>query len=133
MLLVVVIVAASTLAAAALLYGARVPPRVSSGTILIIASGTGYNDSVNHAVPQNSWPIITVQRGTTVTIEVYNADRQSHGFQISHYEDASINTIAPGQTFTVTFVVDTTGTFRIYCSIFCTVHWAMQSGELIVR
>jgi hypothetical protein len=29
-------------------------------------------------------------------------------------------------------MADESGTFRIYCSIPCTVHWAMQSGELVV-
>ena len=32
----------------------------------------------------------------------------------------------------VNFVANEAGKFRIYCNIFCSVHWAMQSGELVV-
>ena len=100
--------------------------------ILIVASITGFNDSVNHGVPQNPWPVAHVARGTTVNITVVNVDKQPHGFQVEHYFDSNIATVAPGQTLNVTFVANVTGTFRIYCVIPCTVHWAMQSGELIV-
>jgi FtsP/CotA-like multicopper oxidase with cupredoxin domain len=100
---------------------------------LIIASELGYNDSVDHGVPQNAWPVMNVQQGQNVTIVVCNADpAQSHGFQIEHYYDAILAAIAPGQVLRVNFVADQRGTFRVYCSIPCSVHWAMQSGELIV-
>ena len=100
--------------------------------ILIIASITGFNDSADHGVPQNSWPVIDVAKGTLVNVTVYNTDKQAHGFQISHYFDQNIETVAPGQRLNVSFMADESGTFRIYCSIPCTVHWAMQSGELVV-
>jgi len=100
---------------------------------LIVASQLGYNDSVDHGVPQNSWPVVDVRQGQNVTIVVCNADPvEPHGFQIDKYYDSGIVSIAPGQVLTVRFVADTTGTFRIYCNIFCAVHWAMQSGELVV-
>jgi heme/copper-type cytochrome/quinol oxidase subunit 2 len=99
---------------------------------LIVASVDGYNDSVDHGAPSNPWPVIQVSKGTMVNITVTNTDHQTHGFQITHYYDSSIFSVAPGQTIHVTFVADQKGTFKIYCSIFCTVHWAMQSGELIV-
>jgi len=100
--------------------------------ILIIANITGFNDSADHGVPQNSWPVIDVVKGTLVNVTVYNTDKQAHGFQISHYFDQNIETVAPGQRLNVSFMADESGTFRIYCSIPCTVHWAMQSGELVV-
>jgi hypothetical protein len=100
--------------------------------ILIIASITGFNDSADHGVPQNSWPVIDVAKGTLVNITVYNTDKQAHGFQVSHYFDQSIETVAPGQRLNVSFMANESGTFRIYCSIPCTVHWAMQSGALVV-
>jgi len=102
------------------------------GGFLVIASNKGYNDSVDHGVPTNSWPVIMVQQGTTVNITVCNTDFQAHGFQVTHYYDSSIVTIVPGQAIHVSFVADEKGDFRIYCDIFCTIHWAMQSGELIV-
>ncbi len=104
-----------------------------AGGFLIVASQTGFNDSVDHGVPQNSWPVIKVGLGQNVTILVCNADRsQPHGFQISHYYDARLISIPSGQLLTVAFIADSAGTFRVYCDIPCSVHWAMQSGELVV-
>ncbi|MDA4124221.1 MAG: cupredoxin domain-containing protein [Thaumarchaeota archaeon] len=134
LILVVAVVISSTLVVAySLNLGKAGPGTKQSGGFLIIAGPNGYNDSIDHGVPQNPWPIVKVQKGTTVTISVYNSDHQAHGFQITHYLAGSINTVAPGQTFTVSFVADETGTFQIYCAIFCTVHAFMQSGELIVQ
>ncbi len=103
-----------------------------SQSFLIIASITGFNDSADHGVPDACWPVIRVPQGTLVNITVTNIDKQPHGFNIAHYYDSGIVTVAPGQTIDVPFVANETGTFKIYCSIFCTIHWAMQSGELIV-
>jgi len=99
---------------------------------LIVAAYNGFNDSVDHGVPANSWPVIHVQEGANVTITVCDADNESHGFQVTHYFDGKINTLSPGQVMTVSFVADQPGSFRIYCSILCSVHWAMVSGELVV-
>jgi len=104
-----------------------------AGGFLIIASELGYNDSVDHGVPQNAWPVISVHEGQNVTIVVCNADpTQPHGFQVDHYYDARTVAIGPGQALTVSFIAADDGTFRIYCNIACSVHWAMLSGELIV-
>jgi heme/copper-type cytochrome/quinol oxidase subunit 2 len=100
---------------------------------LIIASQRGFNDSIDHGVPQNSWPVVTVRQGQNVTIVVCNADAvEAHGFQIDNYYDARTVALAPGRVLTVSFVANKVGTFRIYCNIFCAIHWAMQSGELVV-
>ncbi len=128
--LIIVLVAASLGAVAYYGGAASRPPRVQN--ILIIASITGFNDSADHGVPSTPWPVVHVAKGTVVNFTVYNEDKQAHGFQVSHYLDTPIETIAPGQKVSFTFVTNETGTFRIYCSIFCSVHWAMQSGELVV-
>jgi heme/copper-type cytochrome/quinol oxidase subunit 2 len=100
---------------------------------LIIASHLGYNGSVTRdAGPNNPWPIINTTVGSTVHIVVCNTDFQPHGFQVSHYYDSSLVTIEPGQVLNVSFVADQSGTFRIYCNIFCTIHIFMQNGELRV-
>jgi hypothetical protein len=99
---------------------------------LIIASSHGYNDSIDHDVPAKPWPIINITQGQTVNITVCNTDFQAHGFQVTHYYDSNIVTIVPGQVLHVSFVADQEGEFRIYCNIPCSIHWAMQSGELIV-
>jgi heme/copper-type cytochrome/quinol oxidase subunit 2 len=104
-----------------------------AGGFLVIASELGYNDSVDHGVPEKSWPIMNVHLGQNVTIVICNADPdQPHGFQVTHYYDSRLVSIGPGQVLTVSFVASEVGTFRVYCNIFCTVHWAMQSGELVV-
>jgi len=103
-----------------------------AGGFLVVASDEGFNDSVDHGVPAKSWPILNVTEGQTVNITVCNTDFQSHGLEISHYYDSSIHTIVPGQVIHVSFVASEAGSFRIYCAIFCTIHWAMQSGLLSV-
>jgi hypothetical protein len=102
------------------------------GGFLVIASIQGYNDSIEHGVPKSQWPIITVQQGQTVNITVCNTDVEAHGFQVSYYYASSLVTLAPGQVLHVSFVADKLGEFRIYCNIFCAIHWAMQSGLLNV-
>jgi heme/copper-type cytochrome/quinol oxidase subunit 2 len=132
-ILVAVAVTTSVIVVAFYLNVGKSPPGKQPGTFLILANANGYNDSIDHGVPQNSWPVITVQKGTTVTITMYNSDVVAHGFQVGHYYDSPIQSVAPGKSFTLTFVADTAGSFRIYCSIFCEVHAYMQSGVLIVR
>ncbi len=74
-----------------------------------------------------------MKEGQTINITVCNIDVQSHGFQITHYYDSSVTTVEPGQVLKVpTFVASQTGTFQIYCEIFCSIHIYMQSGQLIV-
>jgi len=104
----------------------------SPGGFLVIASKAGFNDSIGHGVPAKSWPMINVTLGQTVNITVCNTDFQAHGFQVTHYYDSNIVTVVPGQVIHVSFVADQAGEFRIYCNIFCTIHWAMQSGLLTV-
>jgi hypothetical protein len=102
------------------------------GGFLIIASNTGFNDSMLHGAPSKTWPIITVHQNQTVNITVCNTDVVAHGFQVSHYYDSSIVTLTPGQVIHVSFVANEVGNFRIYCSIFCPIHIYMQNGELQV-
>jgi hypothetical protein len=104
-----------------------------AGGFLIIASQDGYNDSVDHGVPKNSWPVMNVTLGQNVTIVVCNEDpTQTHGFNINYYYDDQIVSVGSGQMLKVNFVANKVGQFRVYCNIFCTVHWAMQSGLLVV-
>ena len=103
-----------------------------SDGFLIVASNRGYNDSVDHGVPEKNWPVLNVTQGQTVNITVCNTDFQAHGFQVTHYFDSTIETVVPGQVLHVSFVATEAGQFRIYCNIFCSIHWAMQSGLLIV-
>lgn len=99
---------------------------------LIVAAFNGFNDSVDHGVPADNWPAINVQKGANVTITVCNADGQPHGFQIAHYYDGGVAILGAGQVRTVSFIADQTGKFQIYCSIQCSIHWAMISGQLTV-
>jgi hypothetical protein len=100
--------------------------------ILIIASETGFNDSVDHGVPEKAWPVANVSEGSTVDIVVCNLDHIAHGFNIQHYYETPIQTLSPGQVLRISFVADKAGTFWIRCEIFCPIHPFMQSGELRV-
>ena len=66
-------------------------------------------------------------------IRVKNDDPvEPHGFTVTHYFDSGV-TLRPGETYTLTFLADQKGTFRVYCNIFCTVHVYMQNGRLTVE
>jgi hypothetical protein len=141
LLVVVVVVLAATGVIAAFDLSIRAGPGAKSlpagcakpaGGFLIVASNTGYNDSVGHGAPNNAWPIINVTLGQTVSIVVCNNDIEAHGFQISHYYDGQIESVGPGQVIHVSFVASEAGNFQIYCAILCEVHPFMQSGELRV-
>ncbi len=94
----------------------------------IYMSERGFNDSSKYI---GSWPIMRVTQGQTVTIRVINAEGvEAHGFEIDHYFTGI--SLRPNQLYDVTFVADQTGTFRVFCNIFCAVHSFMQNGELVV-
>jgi len=137
-LLVVAVIAVVVVAGAALLIprnpSAGPPPNCTRppGGYLIIASKLGFNDSIDHGVPANNWPVITVRQGQEVNITVCNTDIEAHGFQITHYFEGTIEAVAPGQVVHTSFVADQVGDFKIYCSIFCSVHAFMQGGLLRV-
>ncbi len=96
------------------------------GYVLMILDDSGFNDSVHRGQPT-----IEFQRGDTVNILVCNLDPvQSHGFAIDHYFAAGV-TLRPGESFKVSFVARDTGSFTIYCNVFCTVHTFMK-GTLTV-
>jgi FtsP/CotA-like multicopper oxidase with cupredoxin domain len=101
----------------------------------------GMNGSVYKGATAN-WPVVSVKQGQTVVIRVENLANESsepHGFVIDHYFNSPVGNapagveLYPGQSYTVKFVATQTGTFKMYCSVFCTIHPFMQNGELIVR
>jgi FtsP/CotA-like multicopper oxidase with cupredoxin domain len=109
----------------------------------IIESDTGSMEGMNGSAllpAGTSWPILRVHECQTVVISVSNVNSsEPHGFAISHYFDTpNGQSIYPGvelypnQSFTVQFVADELGTFRVFCSVFCAIHPLMQNGELIV-
>lgn len=90
----------------------------------------GMNGSAYHLSVQ--WPIITVHQGQRVVIHIYNcASSESHGFAITNYFNAGV-TVRPGQSYTLTFVANQKGSFRMFCSIFCSIHPLMQNGAFVV-
>lgn len=102
------------------------------GYIAVIIDSQGFNDSAILLKNHEHWPIISTSQGETVRIYVCNTDKVSaHGFAIEGYFDSGI-VLAPGQSYTLSFVADKRGNFTIYCNVFCPVHWAMTSGILFV-
>ncbi|MGI0078679.1 MAG: hypothetical protein ACRECH_03570 [Nitrososphaerales archaeon] len=82
--------------------------------------------------PTTYWPVMHVLKGQTVTIHILNcASSEPHGFAIDHYFNNGLTT-HPGGSRYVTFIADQTGTFRVYCNVYCSIHPLMQNGELIV-
>ncbi len=135
---VLVLIVVAALGTVVYLYGGSKPASGQGAQdFVIIASVNGFNGSAlsPHSVngaQQAPWPVIRVAKGTTVNITIYNRDQQAHSFQVAHYFDSDIQTIAPGQKLSVTFVANETGTFTMKCVIPCSIHWAMQDGELVV-
>ncbi|MDA4117683.1 MAG: cupredoxin domain-containing protein [Thaumarchaeota archaeon] len=138
-IIVVVVGVGATVGLYFLSMGAAPPSRPlppgcvkSPDGFLVVASTTGYNDSIAHGAPTKSWPIISVHQGQNVTITVCNTDVEAHGFQVTHYYDSNEVTIVPGQVIRVSFIADQAGSFDIYCDIFCAIHLYMQNGLLTV-
>jgi hypothetical protein len=125
-----------------------VPPRESSNVLapavvtkstcdrppgfsLIIADLSGFNNSIAHGAPVNPWPVIRVHQGDLVRILVCNKDAtQPHGFAIETYFPVGV-AIAPGQAYQIVFKATVSGTFVMYCNIFCTVHVFMVSRLIV--
>lgn len=91
----------------------------------------GFNGSRFHAFP---WPVMNVSQGQNVVIHVVNNDTaQAHGFSIRHFLDSGI-IVNPGQCHDVRFTASSTGSFTVFCQIFCTIHFPwMQNGQLNVN
>jgi FtsP/CotA-like multicopper oxidase with cupredoxin domain len=99
---------------------------------LIIANITGFNESVRFGGPTNPWPVLCASQGDTVRVVVRNEDTvNAHGFAIDHYLDVG-RVLAPGETFSFTFIARDRGTFTVFCNVFCPIHSFMQWGRLMV-
>jgi heme/copper-type cytochrome/quinol oxidase subunit 2 len=73
--------------------------------------------------------VLSVNPGDLVTIELISTD-VVHGLYVDGY-DLSI-TADPGQTATLTFLADKTGTFRLRCSVTCGALHPFMLGKLQV-
>jgi len=92
----------------------------------------GFNGSY-YLPTTDQLPTMNVRQGQTVSIHVINcASGESHGFAVSYYDENSNVSIQPGHSYDVTFTATKTGSFRVYCDIFCAIHPFMQNGALIV-
>src|SRR5690625_2587041 len=77
---------------------------------------------------------VTVKEGDKVFFHMTNIDLDqdiTHGFGINEY-DLNFE-VQPGQTSTLDFVADKTGTYPIYCTNFCSALHQEMSGYLLVE
>jgi nitrous oxide reductase len=103
-----------------------------SDTFTIIASQSGYNDSIDHGTPQNHWPVLCAHVGSELKIIIINVDSvEPHGFAVAGYLSAGI-TVLPGRTESISILADSAGDYKIYCNVICAVHPFMQSGLLVI-
>ena len=103
-----------------------------TNTFTVIASQSGYNNSIGHGAPSKPWPVLCALAGEEVTITIVNTDSvEPHGFAIAGYLDAGI-TVLPGKTETITFYASSPGDYKVYCNVICAVHIFMQSGVLVL-
>jgi heme/copper-type cytochrome/quinol oxidase subunit 2 len=113
------------------LDGGNTQTNTNSIHFTIVISENGFNGSVSHGSAQ--WPIMNVHKGQSVIVHVEETSDsvQPHGFAIDHYLVSGI-ILRPGESHDVAFTADQTGTFRVFCNIFCTIHPYMQNGLLNV-
>ncbi len=103
----------------------------TDSTLTIIADNHGYNNSVSHGAPTHPWPVISVHHGDLVNLTFCNLDAvEAHGLAIDTYFDRGV-ILSPGTAYQISFIAYQTGSFRIFCTNFCTVHKYM-SGTLVV-
>ncbi len=137
----IVVASAVALAGGITTFAIGIPSPPCAGVIgttrdfTIVANINGYNDSSSHYASwlQNgtSWPVMNVARCDQVVIKIINEDTQSHGFAVDTYAVRGTE-IVGGQQSTVQFLATTSGHFRVYCVVYCTVHKFMQYGVLNV-
>ena len=143
---IVIVVLTLALAVTVLYFAAQHPFTPSQGaeavgginctsytnTFTVVASETGFNDSVGHGAPSKPWPVLCARAGEQVTITVINIDEvEPHGFSVAGYLDAGI-TVLPGKTETISFYASAPGDYKLYCNVICAVHIFMQSGVLVL-
>jgi heme/copper-type cytochrome/quinol oxidase subunit 2 len=141
MLLIIAVASAVALAGGITTFAIGIPSSPCAGVagttrnFTIIADINGYNESSAHYSSwlQNgtAWPVMNVARCDQVIIKIINNDTQSHGFAVDTYATRGTEIIG-GQQSTVEFLATTSGHFRVYCIVYCTVHRFMQYGLLNV-
>jgi len=145
--LALLIAAATVIAAGAGTYLLLTAPSASTGgattiqgvacasystSYTVLATNSGYNDSIHHGVPRNHWPILCAHQGDVIEITVLNRDSvEPHGVAIEHYDEAGV-TVPPGHSITIRVVANERGYFQIFCNVICAVHPYMLSGLLVV-
>jgi heme/copper-type cytochrome/quinol oxidase subunit 2 len=98
----------------------------------VVASQSGYNDSIAHGAPSKPWPVLCAKAGTEITITIVITDSvEPHGFAVAGYLDAGV-TVLPGKTETISFYAGSPGDYKVYCNVICAVHPYMQSGVLVL-
>ena len=112
-------------------------PNSSVAYFLIVEAdiGSSYEGINGSAYHQNTnWPVMTVYQNQTVTIHVVNcpSSPEPHGFAIGHYFPSGVE-LSPGQSYTLTFIASTKGKFLVFCNVYCSIHYLMQNGELLVK
>jgi heme/copper-type cytochrome/quinol oxidase subunit 2 len=134
-LAIIVLVCAVALGGGIMTFAIGIPDSPCTGVagtnrnFTIIANVSGYNDSVDHQ--GQSWPMMSVSHCDMVTIKIINTDTQTHGFAIDYYAVKGTE-IVGGQSISFQFSATRAGRFAVYCTVICTVHYAMLHGLLNV-
>jgi len=76
-------------------------------------------------------PTLYVHKGDTVKVTLANTGTQRHDFTLQGY-NIETSVLNPGQSDSIVFKADTTGTFTYYCSVPGHKDLGMQ-GQLIVQ
>ena len=119
-----------TVLAVATLSPEPCPTTEQKYSFTIVSTLSGFNNSKNH--PSQPWPVMNVNRCSTVTIRLENQDAsQAHGLAVALYANSGV-VAGPGQNAEVSFVANRTGEFKMTCTIPCSIHPSMLNGYVYV-
>src|SRR5215472_3966621 len=131
-LAVVVLASTATLAGAVSFYGIPAAPCAGIAPtqvqFTIVANLTGYNNS---KLNNGQGPFFSVPKCSRVTVNLANRDVQPHGLAVDFYSAHGVEAIG-GDTQSLPLLAYKTGTFRIFCNIYCSVHTYMLHAQLTV-
>lgn len=74
---------------------------------------------------------ITVREGDVVRLKIRNVETVAHGFSLPEF-GVGITELKAGEVKVVEFTPNKTGTFKFFCTVWCSQEHMEMSGELVV-
>lgn len=108
--------------AAALIYEHT---RTEAADFIVIEARSPLNGNWNPVT-------ITVREGDVVRLKIRNVETVAHGFSLPDF-GAGITELKPGEVKTVEFTANKSGTFKFFCTVWCSQEHMAMVGEVVVE